>query len=90
MGKEVAGFLYQHSDAAATEEDGAGEVFAVVVGDFGLELHESELGAAEPVACLDVDFAELVGGLVEDMVLVLLLGEGLLEGGDPVLEGGEG
>ena len=83
------GEIYHHRHASSPQEDRAGEVLSVVVGDFGFQLDEAE-ALAKPVDGLDVDFAEDVGGAVEGVAWLLLEGEGVLEGGQPGLEGWEG
>jgi len=90
VGSGAEGGEYHHAHAAAAQEDGAGQLLAVVVRDFGLKLYEANAAAAEEVDGLDIDFAELVRRLVEGVVFVLLGGEGVLQRGYPSLEGGEG
>ena len=48
------------------------------------------MGLAEPVCGLDVDFTELVRGIVEGVGWLGLQGERVLDGGDPVFESWEG
>lgn len=83
------GFSYHHSNTAASQKDGSGQFFAIVVGDFRFQLNKPEPLTAEEIDRLDVDFAETVGRVVEGVGTMALRREGVLQSRDPGLEGWE-